>query len=423
MKNFYINNRKKLFDLMEENSIAIFHSGITFKCSADEYYDFAVDKNFYYLTGINQENVVLLMVKNGNERKAILFIEANNPRLVKWVGAKLEKEEAIEISGVDEVVHFNGADLAVSLTEEVLQKYLDEYVQSGIKNIYWNEELYDYCFDFHAAFIKSMTKEYVDINLLNGYDLVVGLRMIKEDYEVEQIKASIEVTKTGIEELMRHCTVGLLEYELESYFDYHIKNHGQRVTSFKTIAAGGYNATTLHYSSNNCVLKDNELVLFDLGCKTNLYASDITRTFPINGKFTDRQKEVYEEVLNVNKKCIAYIKPGITRREFNQYALKLLTEACYRLGLIENDEDVRKYYMHSIGHSLGLDTHDPALYDKPFAKGVVYTVEPGLYIEEENIGIRIEDDVLVTDNGCINLSSDIIKEVADIEEFMQKFNK
>ena len=213
----------------------------------------------------------------------------------------------------------------------------------------------------------------------------------------------------------------MLEYELESYFDFHIKNNGQRTNSFKTIAAGGKNATILHYSSNNCELNDGDLVLFDLGCKTNFYCSDITRTFPVNGVFTERQKEVYNEVLNVNKKCIEFLKPGVTRKEFNNYADSLIIKACYNLGLIKEDKEYRNYYWHSIGHSLGLDTHDPCDYNKPLQEGYVITVEPGIYIEEENIGIRIEDDVLITKNGAENLSESIIKEVDDIEKFMKKF--
>ncbi len=412
MKDFFTSNRKEYLSLVQDNSISIFHSGIVYKKSADEDFDFDVDKNFYYLTGIIQSNVVLVMTKINGETNSTLFLEKNDPVLVKWIGAKLEKEEAINLSGVDEVIY---------LDDNGLENYLDNLFNSGLTDVYYNKELdHHHFYNFSEDYINKLTNKYENINLLDGYKLVVSLRMYKKPYEIEQMKASIAVTKTGIEELMNHSQAGLIEYELESYFDYHLKNNGQRVTSFKTIAAGGVNATILHYSNNNSVLNDNELVLFDLGCRTNLYASDITRTFPVNGKFTKRQREVYEEVLNVNKKCIEYLKPGLTRKEFNAYADKLLMEACYRLGLIKEDKEFRNYYWHSIGHSLGLDTHDPSLFDEPFKEGLVYTVEPGLYIAEENIGIRIEDDVLVTATGSENLSKDIIKEVDDIEKFMNK---
>ena len=219
---------------------------------------------------------------------------------------------------------------------------------------------------------------------------------------------------------MKESKAGLYEYQLESYFDYVIKNEGQRINSFKTIAASGVNATILHYVDNNAVLKDGDLVLFDLGTETEFYISDISRTFPVNGKFTPRQKEVYQAVLDVNKKCIEFLKPGITKEEYNNYAKELLIKACKKLGLITKDEELSKYYWHSVGHSIGLDTHDPCDYDSPFKAGMLVTCEPGLYIEEEKIGVRIEDDILITEDGAINLSQDIIKEVKDIEDFMKK---
>jgi len=411
MKDLYKKNREKLFELLDDNSLSIFHSGITYKKSADEDFDFEVDKNFYYLTGIIQDNVILVIEKINGACKSTLFIEENDPIMVKWVGAKLERQEAINISGVDNVVY---------LTDNAFENYIDNIINSGITDIYYNKEKdQNHFYNFNEDFVNKLFSKYNNINLLDGYSKVISLRMVKEEYEIDQIKSSIEITKSGIEELMKNVMPGMLEYELESHFDFYLKNHGQRVTSFKTIAAGGVNSTILHYSNNNDLLNDNELVLFDLGCKTNLYPSDISRTFPVNGVFTERQKQVYQEVLNVNKKCIEYIKPGITRKEFNLYARELLTKACYRLGLISKDDEIINYYWHSIGHSLGLDTHDPCL-DIPFKEGMVYTIEPGLYIKEEKIGIRIEDDVLITKDGCINLSKDIIKEIDDIERFMKK---
>ena len=160
-----------------------------------------------------------------------------------------------------------------------------------------------------------------------------------------------------------------------------------------------------------------------MGAEVDYYIADITRTFPVSGKFSKRQKEVYEAVLNVNKKCIAYLKPGITWQELNQYANNLITEELKGLGLIKEDSQLRKYYWHSIGHSIGLDTHDPSLYSVPLQEGMVVTIEPGIYIEEEKIGVRIEDNVLITKEGPVNLSKDIIKEVKDIEAFMKKNNK
>lgn len=411
MSNFFKNNRNKYKEQIIDNSISIFHSGMLIKKSADEDFEFEVNKNFYYLTGINQDNVCLIMVKENGNYSEYLFLEKNDPIKVKWIGAKLEKEEAIMIGCFDNVLYYDEYDL---------KEFVNLYLNKGVINVYTNIEKDNHFYNFEEEYINKLIDR-KNIIYLSGYEIVVNLRTYKEEYEIALLKESIEVTKTGIEELMLNSMPGMLEYELESYFDFHIKNNGQRTNSFKTIAAGGKNATILHYSSNNCELNDGDLVLFDLGCKTNFYCSDITRTFPVNGVFTERQKEVYNEVLNVNKKCIEFLKPGVTRKEFNNYADSLIIKACYNLGLIKEDKEYRNYYWHSIGHSLGLDTHDPCDYNKPLQEGYVITVEPGIYIEEENIGIRIEDDVLITKNGAENLSESIIKEVDDIEKYMKKF--
>ena len=412
-KDFFKNNRKKYAELIKNNSITVINSGIVYNSSADEDFDFEVDKNFYYLTGINQAEVTLVITKIDNQAKEYLFIEKNDPIKVKWLGAKLEIEEAKNLSGIDNILYND------NYSEE-----LQKLITSQITDVYLNlERKNGYHYEHNKVFSKHFTKEYSNLIVNDCYRLIVMLRSVKTKEEVDMIREAIEVTRLGIEKLMENSHPGMYEYQLENYFDFVIKDNGQRLHSFKTIAAGGVNATTLHYSKNNCVLNDNELILFDLGTETDFYISDISRTFPVNGKFTERQKEVYEEVLNVNKKCIEFLKPGVTKIEYDTYARKLLTEACYRLKLIDKDEDVFKYYFHSIGHSIGLDTHDPCYYEGGIVEGMLLTVEPGLYIPEEKIGIRIEDDVLITKDGCENLSKSIIKEVKDIEDFFVKNNK
>lgn len=408
-QSFYVNNRKKYFNLVEDNSITIINSGYVMRKSADEFFDFEVDKNFYYLTGINQEEVIYVMQKKNGTMKEMLFIVENDPIKVKWVGAKLYKEEATDLSGVKEIHYTPEFKVMIaSLINEVDKVYLNLDKITGVP---FNP---NYCFS-HMIMKNHPDKEYIDND-----KMVIKLRSVKEKEEVEKIKESIYVTKLGVERIMKESKAGLYEYQLESYFDYVIKNEGQRINSFKTIAASGVNATILHYVDNNAVLKDGDLVLFDLGTETEFYISDISRTFPVNGKFTPRQKEVYQAVLDVNKKCIEFLKPGITKEEYNNYAKELLIKACKKLGLITKDEELSKYYWHSVGHSIGLDTHDPCDYDSPFKAGMLVTCEPGLYIEEEKIGVRIEDDILITEDGAINLSQDIIKEVKDIEDFMKK---
>lgn len=410
-KEFFINNRTKYLNKIKDNSLTVLTSGCVLRRSADEDFDFEIDKNFYYLTGINQAEVFYILLKKNNEVKEMLFIEENDPIKIKWVGAKLYPEEAYELSGIKDIKF-------TKEYESVLQELINE-----VDDVYLNFEVSkSHRFNSNYVFSTRLKKKYSEKNYIDNNDIIVSLRSVKEKEEVEKIKESIAVTKLGIEELMRQSKAGIYEYQLESFFDFVVKNNGQRITSFKTIAASGINATILHYVDNNKILENDELILFDLGCETDLYISDISRTFPVNGKFTERQKEVYNEVLNVNKECIKFLKPGVTRLEYNNYAKKLLAQACKRLKLIEKDEELTKYYFHGIGHSIGLDTHDPCAYDPELKEGMMLTVEPGLYIPEEKIGIRIEDDVILTKDGCINLSADIIKEVEDIEEFFAKNN-
>ena len=408
-KEFFGKNRKKIFDLMANNSMLVLASGVIYRSTADNDFDFEVDRSFYYFTGINQDNVTFILTKINNKKDEYLFIEENDPVKVKWIGAKLYKEEASELSGIKKVLYKTEFD-----------KTIDK-LASSVKSLYLNmDKSSSHLFNYNYQFSNMIKKNLPDKEVIDAFPMIVDLRFVKEKEEIELVKESIEVTRLGIERLMKESKPGLYEYQLECYFDFVLKTNGGRRTSFKTIAAGGVNATTLHYTANDTILKDNELVLFDLGTQTNFYISDISRTFPVNGKFTKRQKEIYEEVLNVNKQMIDFIHPGLTRITYNNEAKRLLALACKRLGLIKFDEDLVNYYWHGIGHSIGLDVHDPANYDKGIKAGSLMTVEPGLYIKEEGIGVRIEDNVIVTDTKAINLSASIIKETKDIEELMRR---
>ena len=229
---------------------------------------------------------------------------------------------------------------------------------------------------------------------------------------------AIEITRRGLENVMKSLKAGTKESIFEANFDFVLKSENV-INAFDTIAASGINATTLHYVTNNDIANDNELVLFDLGATKDLYCADISRTYPVNGKFTDRQKELYQMVLDANELIIDAIKPGVTMTELNDMVNDFYGKELIRLGVIDNKYDVKNYYYHGVSHSLGLDTHDVGLdRETPLVKGNVITVEPGIYIKEEAIGIRIEDNILVTEDSNINLSKSIIKSVDDIEEFM-----
>lgn len=414
IKNIYKINRNNLLDKIKDNSMVILFAGKAIQKTGDQNYPFTPNRNFYYLTGIKEEEHILVMSKINGVKSSKLYIKDINLELEKWNGKTIRKEEAIEVSAVDEVKFKSqfDADIHGMITmKEEINLYLD-LERLGLNG---NEKI-------SHKFANEIVIKYPQVRVNNIYSKIGELRLRKSDEEVEKIKKAIEITKSGIERLMTEARIGMKEYELEAYFDFNCKLKGATDLAFTTIAAAGKNATTLHYIDNNAELKDNDLILFDLGAEYNCYNADISRTFPVNGKFTVRQKEVYNSVLKVNEEIIKSIKPGMRYKDINEKATDLIADECIKLGLIEDKKDVKKYYYHSIGHSLGMDTHDIETphRDITFEPGVVFTVEPGIYIEEEGIGIRIEDDILVTEDGAINLSSDIIKTVDEIEAFMKK---
>ena len=416
-KNIYKFNRDNLLDKIKDNSIVILFAGKAIQKTGDQTYPFTPNRNFYYLTGIKEEDHILVMTKINGVKSSKLYIKDIDLEMEKWVGKSIRKEEAEEIAAVDEVKfksQFDGDIHGMITMKEEINLYLDLEKMSA------NREG-----TISHRFANEIVSKYPQVRINNVYSKIGELRLKKSQEEVDKIKKAIEITKSGIEKLMSEARVGMKEYELEAYFDFNCKVKGATGLAFTTIAAAGENATTLHYVDNNCELKENDLILFDLGAEYNCYNADISRTFPVNGKFTERQKEVYNAVLRVNEEIINLIKPGMKYKYVNEKATELIAEECIKLGLIKDKSEVRKYYYHSIGHSLGMDTHDIETphRDIIFEPGVVFTVEPGIYIAEEGIGIRIEDDILVTEDGVINLSSDIIKTVEEIENFMSKNGK
>ncbi len=407
-KTFYKGNRRAFLRMIdEEKAVAVFSTGYGVTCSADENYPFQVNTNAYYLTGITQENVYLVLIKDGDTLKERLYIDAFDEMYAKWMGHKLTKEEASALSGVAvKNIRYRdvfGKDLEALLSDEVTL-FLDLETNNNT--------------NFHS-FGLSLEKKYEErVEIEDAYPLVISLRYAKKPCEVEEIKKAIAVTKKGVEALMRNARPGMKEYELEAYFDFVLKTEGQHKFAFTTIAASGKNATTLHYSENNSVMADGDLVLFDLGAKSNGYSADITRTFPVNGKFTPLQKTVYEIVLAANKKIAEVARAGMTMGELQKICVEVLTKGCLAAGLIQTEEEIKRVYFHGVSHSLGLDTHDPNVRNTPLPVGAVITNEPGLYFPEHSIGIRIEDDLLITKKGAVNLSCDIIKEVDEIEAFM-----
>ncbi|WP_321993150.1 aminopeptidase P family protein [Clostridium butyricum] len=413
-KMVYSEHRSALMNKIDNNSIVILFAGNAPKKTGDEVYQFTPDRNFYYLTGISEENHIVVLSKFNNEISEKLFLKEIDLAKEMWNGKTLRDFEAKEISGIEDTVYMNE-----------FYGYLNRLIKGAEEiNLYLDLDRQNYCEEDSNGnkFAEVFKGKYPQVIIKNVSSNITPLRMIKSKSEIAEMQRAIDITIDGVESLMKNAKAGMKEYELEAYFDFVCKTNGAKDFAFRTIAAAGKNATTLHYVENNSEIKNDDLILFDLGAQWNFYNADITRTFPVGGKFTDRQKQVYEAVLRVNKAVIEKIKPGVVYKELNAWATDLIAEECIKLGIIKEKKDVSKYYWHSIGHNLGLDTHDvePQGRNFVFEEGMVFTVEPGIYISEESIGVRIEDDVLVTADGCEVLTKGMMKEVSEIEAFMKR---
>jgi len=399
------NNRKKITDQMLDDSFLVVYSRMD---GSDDIFkqSYNINRNFYYITGVLEfENIVVLTKLNGKVGEAI-FINPYDEYKAKWVGAPLSKEEITKLSGIENVRYLsdfdNYLDRMLQLTGAI---YLD-LKPTGLNSVLSEEEL----------LAKKIKEKFPSISVINARKLFTKARTIKQPEEIEEMKKAIEITNKGLQNIMSHMGE-MKEYQLESYFDQAVKYSGGTGYAFPTIAAAGKNACCLHYMENKDDAKNGDLILFDLGSSYNMYCSDISRTYPVNGKFSERQKLLYNIVLNGQQLVFDNAKPGITTRELNQILIKYYEVELKKIGLIDKPEEVLKYYYHGVSHHIGLDCHDLCEYT-PLKAGSIISNEPGLYIAEEGIGIRIEDDILITENGAEWLSKDIIKTVEDIEKFM-----
>lgn len=412
-KNFYVHNREQLYEKLEDNSILVLFAGKAPQKSADENYKFVPNRNFYYLTGVDEPNIIFLVQKTSEKIDEYLFIEKADPVLEKWVGKTISTEEAIEVSGITNIRFINQ-----------FESFLSQILFSiSSANLYLDLERREVGSATTKAqqYASKIQANYPYLQIKNIYPEICELRVYKKPEEIEKIKKAIEITQNGIKNVMSHAKAGMKEYQLEAHFDFILKSEGVKDYAFPTIVASGKNGTVLHYERNDSVVEDGKLVLLDLGAQYEYYSADISYTFPVNGKFTEKQKTFYNIVLKALRETTELIKPGMPFARLNEHTKKVLAEECIKVGLIKEESEISKYYYHGVSHFLGLDTHDVGSYkDLVLQPGMVLTVEPGLYIEEEEIGIRIEDDVLVTKDGHEILSKDIIRSVEDIEEFMGK---
>ena len=410
-----LSRREKLFAKMEDFSVLVLFSGVEKKSSADANYNFVINKNFYYMTQIEQPDSMFVMVKTPTSRETYLFISPYDETKEKWTGKLLTADEAREVSRVDNIL-LNSTfdpklDILINSIKEMHGDNCNVYIDL-------DDELKIASRTTTKEFKDSIQNRYDNIVIFNAYNLLVDLRMIKSYEEINRIEQAIMYTKSGIDSVMQEIKPDMFEYELLAEFEYTLRKKYNTKVSFDTIAASGRNAAILHYPTPNDVLKDGDLMLFDLGAQCSNYCADVSRTFPINGKYSDFQLKLYNEVLKANEIVIMSVVPGVTIAELQQIAIRSLSKSLMDLGLIQKEEDYIKYYFHNVSHHLGLDTHDPSFRDRPLEPGNIITVEPGLYIKELGIGIRIEDDILVTKTGNMNLTISIPKNASEIERLL-----
>ena len=409
---FYANNRQRLLDALETNSMVLLYSGIAPVKSADQSMSpFCVDRNFYYLTGINEENVWLMLSKTGSGSTARLFIDQPDDFRIKWMGKMLTREEASQISGVKE-------DLI--LYSQELDGMTASLLSGVITNIY-------FAFgrrSMHAAptrpeeYARLLRDKFPHAQIKNISKAVSSFRAVKTPEEIQCIRRAGDVTIDALRHMLKTAKPGEYEYQWAADYEYFVARSGLR-HGFETIAASGGNAVMLHYSDNNCVVEDGSLLLVDLGAEYCGYSADVSRTFPANGKFTSRQKELFTIVREAMDVARDKMRPGNATKESNEAVIEFYKKALRAAKLITDDSDVGKYYYHGVSHSLGLDVHDPS--DRTvYEPGMVVTCEPGLYVAGEGIGIRLENDILVTDGEPEDLTGDRLLSIQEIEEWMAR---
>lgn len=409
----YNKRRQTVFDRMADNSIAVLYSGIEHHVSADEYDLFTAqaNRNFFYLTGLRRDKMALVLDKAAAEPKTTLFIEEADPSMERWYGRKVTVDEAKELSGIDNVRFIDELDGALDMImtrEDVYTAYFDTYRHQ-------KEDLPDY----NVVKANEFKAAYPGVSIRNLFPFVAEQRMQKDEDEIALTKEAIKLTDTALKNVLANLKPGMFEYEAQADFEYSIRRNGAEWTAFPTIAGSGMNGTMLHYDTNQDMMEDGSLLLMDLGARVRGYNSDITRTYPVNGKYTERQRQVYDIVLEANRTVLKEAKPGMTTVDLNNICKKVLAAGCIRLGLIEKEEEISRYYMHGVSHHLGIDVHDVTVdSNKKLRPGAIISDEPGLYIDEWEIGIRIEDDLLITEDGAVCLSEEIMRDADEIEAYM-----
>jgi len=419
----FVRNRQRFFKQLKANSIAVFNSNDFMPTSADGSHPFVQQTDTFYLSGIDQEETVLVICPDApdEKQKEILFIKETNEQIATWEGQKYTKEQAQDISGI-KTIHWT-SELYTILRTLVVQS----------ENIYLNTN------EHLRAAVTVETRDMRFVRWcrqafpLHNYErlapIMNDLRAVKSSLEIELIKEVCDITEKAFRRLLGFIRPGVWEYEVEAEIVHEFMRNRSRGPVFETIVASGIDSCTLHYVRNDKQCNDGDLVLIDFGAEYANFASDVTRTVPVNGKFSKRQKEVYNAVLKIQKAAIKMLKPGNTLEKYQKDVSKLVEAELIRLGVLKKaevkkqSEDsplYKKFFPHGTSHHLGLDVHDYGDKYRKFVPGMVLTCEPGIYIRDEAIGVRIENDILITKNEPIDLTETIPREAEEIEDLMNQ---
>ncbi len=419
---FFKRNRKRFAAQMEPNTLAIFHSNDLVADNADSHYRFTQDSNMYYLSGLDQEEIILVLFPDAPNEKwqEMLFIRETNEHIQIWEGWKYSKIEAREASGVNQVYFYRQfEDMLLRIISHTEGIYLDinEHERNALPTYTAGHRL------------SEMLRNRFPLHQLHrARPILEALRAIKADDEIRQMKQAIKITEGAFRRVLGFVRPGVYEFEIEAEITCEFLRNRATGHAYEPIIASGKNACVLHYTENKAQCQDGDLILMDFGAEYGNYSADLTRTIPVNGRFNERQKAVYLSVLSVMKQAKALLVPGTMLDNYHKEVGMLMQEQLIKLGLLtqkdidEQPEDIpayRKYFMHGTSHFLGLDTHDVGNRYAPIQEGMVFTCEPGIYIPDEGIGIRIENDILVTASGAVDLMAGIPIEIEDIEALME----
>jgi Xaa-Pro aminopeptidase len=418
----FIKNRKKFMEQMAPNSLAVFNSNDIYPISSDSTIPFQQHRDIFYLSGVDQEESILVLFPDASNpaQREVLFLKETDEHIAVWEGEKLTKEAAFERTGVKTVYW-------LSQWEQVFNQMMAEaeaiYLNTN-EHLRANTEVQTR----EDRFIEWVKKKYPAHQVKKSAPILHRLRSLKEPEEVALMQNACDITAQALDRIFKFIRPGVWEYEIEAEIIHEFIRNRSKGFAYTPIIASGYNACVLHYIQNNAQCKDGDVILMDFGAEYANYASDQTRCVPVNGKFTPRQKAVYNAVLNVKKSAEKLLRPGITIPEYHKEVGHLMEKELLDLKLIDKTDiknqnpdwpAYKKYFMHGTSHFIGLDTHDAGLYNEPIQAGMIFTCEPGIYIPQENLGIRLEDDLIVQENGDpFNMMANIPLEAEAIEEAM-----